>query len=566
MKNFYQNKKGIALAISMMVVAMVVILSAMYISKAIFEKAMADREIRSAKAFYASEGGSNAGLNQLDSLINTSLLQTVNATSPAVIASQAANYVSTNNALGFLVAYTRNGATSLLTQSGSQAVYNGGSTSINTTSNYGYNIVITPKGNPVTVAPNTWDFPYYFQIQSTGSDGSQSKKTSINGDFTVRVRKDNFARYALFTNNQTMPNGSNVWFTNSTNFSGPMYTNGRYNFAYNPSGNFYGLVQQEDSQARFYNNGSSVSLSNDHNGTIDVPTFHESLQRSATAITMPSTSLESTMAAEASAGNTYGSNGIYVPTSSGAVSGGIYVKGDATITMSVDGSDRAVYTIVQGGTTKTITVDRTNNQTIVAGSTTNTYTGKPDGVDHVGTIIYVNGNITSLGGTVQKDTQMLIASHNDVVIQNHVRYAQYTPATGTPGSAGYVAPSSEGYNNLLGIMSWAGDVRIGTSAPNNIDIHATIMAQQGIVTVDNYDSTAVRGTATILGGVISDYYGGFGTFNSSSGTAVSGYGRNFVYDTRMETEFIPPYFPTLNTFIAFSNDINDKKFSQTGGF
>jgi len=562
------SQKGIVLAIAMMAIMIIITLSAAFVLRAVHEKAMADREIRSAKALYASEAGAQGGLDMLNTLINTNLLNTISATNASVVSSSAASYTASNNAIGFLVAYTRNGATPLLTQTAgvAEAVYNGATATVDNGS-YIYTIRITPKGNPTAVASNIWDFPYYYRIQTTGANGSQTKKFTVNGDFTVRVQRDNFARYALFTNAQTMPSGTNVWFTSATNFSGPMFTNGRYNFAYNPSGTFEGTVKQEDSLARFYNNNSPVNLDADFNGTIDVPTFGSGFQRAAAGISMPSTSSESAMAAEATAGNSYPSSGIYIPTSGSAVSGGIYVNGDANVNLAVDGSDRAVYTITQGATTKTVTVDHTNNQTIVQSSSgTATYAGQPKGVDGVGTIIYVNGNVNSLGGTVQKDTQLVIATHNDVVIQDNVRYSNYTAATGTPGTPGYVAPTAEGATNLLGIMSWTGNVRIGASAPNNVDVHATVMAQQGILTVDNYSTTPVRGTATILGGVISNNYGAFGTFNSGTGQFISGYGRNFVYDTRMETQYTPPYFPTLNTFIAFTNDINDKKFWQTGGF
>ena len=61
-----------------------------------------------------------------------------------------------------------------------------------------------------------------------------------------------------------------------------------------------------------------------------------------------------------------------------------------------------------------------------------------------------------------------------------------------------------------------------------------------------------------MGMGISNYYGAFGTFNSSTGAAVSGYGRNFVYDERMEDHEAPPYFPSLNTFTSFTNDVADK--------
>lgn len=562
------SQKGIVLALAMMAVLMIITLSTAFVVRAVHEKAMSDREINGAKALYASEAGAQAGLAMLDTLINTDMLNTINAASATTVSSQAAAYAAGNDAIGFAVAYTKNGNTSLLTKTAgvNEAVYTGTSTAIDN-STYIYTIRLTPEGNPTAVASNIWDFPYYYKIQTTGAKGSQTKKFTVNGDFTVRVQRDNFARYALFTNTQTLPNGTNVWFTSSTNFSGPLFTNGRYNFAYNPSGTFYGTVKQEDAQAQFYNNGSTVNLDADHNGTTDVPTFDAGFQRSAAANSMPSTSLEAAMVTEATAGNTYSSNGIYVPVSGSAVNGGIYVNGDANVALSVDGSDRAVYTITQGSTTKTITVDRTNNQTLVQTSSgTTTYTGQPQGVDGAGTILYVNGNVSSLGGTVQKDTQLVIATHNDVVIQNNVLYSQYTAGSGTPGTNGYVAPTAEGTTNLLGIMSWTGNVRIGTSAPNNVNVHATVMAQQGIFTVDNYASTSVRGTATVLGGVITNNYGGFGTFNGSTGQYLSGYGRNFIYDTRMETQYTPPYFPTLNTFIAFTNGINDKKFWQTGGF
>jgi hypothetical protein len=194
--------------------------------------------------------------------------------------------------------------------------------------------------------------------------------------------------------------------------------------------------------------------------------------------------------------------------------------------------------------------------------------GLPDGVDDVGTIVYVDGQITDFRGTVKGDEQTTVASTSDIIIKNNVTYQNYTAATGTPGTSGYVPPSADGYDNLLGIVSWEGDVRVGTTAPNNITVHGTVLASSGVMKVDNYDDTGVgsRGTATVLGGVITDNYGAFGQFNSSSGNQVSGYGRNFVYDQRMAVGSAPPYFPTLNTFVAFTNDITDKLVWQGGNF
>jgi hypothetical protein len=91
-------------------------------------------------------------------------------------------------------------------------------------------------------------------------------------------------------------------------------------------------------------------------------------------------------------------------------------------------------------------------------------------------------------------------------------------------------------------------VRIGTAAPNNITIHGVVMAPHGVFSVDNYNNGSPRGTATILGGAITDFYGPFGTFSGSS--AISGYGRNFIYDGRMLEGRTPPYFPYMRGFFA----------------
>ena len=143
-------------------------------------------------------------------------------------------------------------------------------------------------------------------------------------------------------------------------------------------------------------------------------------------------------------------------------------------------------------------------------------------------------------------------------------------AVGQPGTAGYVPPSAAGKKNLLGLISWGGNVRIGTSAPNDVNAHGIVMARgtQGVFTVDNYNSTSVgpRGTATLLGGAITQFYGAFGLFNSSTGQQIAGYGRNFTYDDRTAMGKSPPYFPTMKTFVAFTNDIADKIVWQEGGF
>jgi len=173
--------------------------------------------------------------------------------------------------------------------------------------------------------------------------------------------------------------------------------------------------------------------------------------------------------------------------------------------------------------------------------TPTTYTGLPNGM------LYVEGAVTSLAGTLQKDTQLTVAATNDVIITGNLMYENYT--AGSP-------PSAEGTTNLLGVLSWTGNVRIGTSAPNDLTIHATLMALTGEVVADNFNTGSPRGTATMLGGVIENTYGGIGT--TSGGVLITGYARNLVYDTRMAKGMAPPFFPTTGRAISTLTGLTDR--------
>lgn len=558
------NNHGAALVIVLFVMTVLLGLGNVLVMRTIGERNMTNRERETAKAFYAAHGGTQAGLDGLDNLINNFLNNTIASSNPSSVIAYTTGRVNAGDGIGWLLYSVRDNNNPVLTQNGDQAEYTINSTAIGDNA-YQYKIVIMEKSDPLTVTPDVWEFSYNYRIESTGTAGTTLGKILLSGDFAVRVQRDNFARFSLFTNSQTTQSGTNVWFTNKTRFAGPVHTNARFNFALNPSGTFDDLISQNDQLARFYNNGSAVNLDADFNGIRDVPVFNETFTRDAGTITLSSSSQQSDMEDQALGGQTFSSDGIYVPNSGGNLTGGIYVRGDGAVNMSMDAYNNAVYAVTQGGTTKTITIDRANNTTTVVGTQTDTYSGIPDGIDDVGTLLYATGSITSVGGTVQEDTQMTVASAGDMIITNHIVYQDYTAGSGTPGDVGYVPPTADGSTNLLGLVSWAGNVRIGTSAPNDISVHSTILARQGVFQVDNYSSGSPRGTATLLGGIISDDYGAFGTFNGATGLQVSGYGRNFVYDERMETGSAPPYFPSLNTFVAFSNDIADKLVWQEGG-
>jgi len=232
------------------------------------------------------------------------------------------------------------------------------------------------------------------------------------------------------------------------------------------------------------------------------------------------------------------------------MTGGIYVKGDASMTLSVPSAGIAQYSITQGSNTWTVQINNATNQTKIkmnSGSYT-TYAGLPNGM------LFVDGAVTSLAGTLQRDTQLTVGATNDVTISGNLVYENYIPASG--GNP----PNAEGTTNLMGILSWNKNIHIGTSAPNDVNIHATLMAPstasgQGQVLVDNYTAAGFRGNANVLGGLIMNTYGPFGTISAGVQT---GYARNYVYDKRMAQGMAPPYFPTTGKVIGTLTGVADR--------
>lgn len=357
------NEQGMALVIVLLVVLVFAILGSVFVSRTVNEKNTAEREKLFNQAYYVAEAGGDVALAKLDEFINTDLLNTVNATNPNVVSTKAAQYVSNNDGLGLLVSYVKVGTTPQLTLSGTQALYDSGNINFGPGS-YNYGVVITQKSNPVTITTDMWDFPYYYQVNATATVQGVSRKVRLDGDFTVRVQRDNFAKFALFTDHHSMPNLTTVWFTNRTNFAGPLHTNERYSFAFNPGSVFEGVVTQANPTARFYNNAFPILADASNNGVIDVPTFNTSYTRNASPIVLSSSVQQADLAAQASGNTTINTTGIYVPKTGTTLTGGIYVKGNPTITLSMDGSNNAKYTIAMSGySTRTITVNRTNNTT-----------------------------------------------------------------------------------------------------------------------------------------------------------------------------------------------------------
>jgi len=543
---FYKSEKGVALIITSLAILVVLGVSATFFARSVSEKRVVDVEKFTMQADFLAESGANHGLVELQKRIKVDLPPNI---SPIRNSSTIRNYYTGNDPLGFLQVYALESGSSQFRVEGGRATLALSALSLDSDidGTYQTNIIVTPNGNPTNPASDKFVFYYNYEVVGSGTSSAISpninKTVTFYGNFVVTAQRKNFAKYALFTNNHRAPRGTTVWFTDRTNFEGPVHTNDRLSFANNPSGHFTDEVTQHLTKARFYNNGRNRLLNDDHNGVIDVPIFDDSFTRGESLLNLESAVTSNDLRTEALGTMTEpGTSGIYVPNDGASVTGGVYIRGTADdVQLTTDASNNQKIVIQQGSTTKNVIVDYSADTTTVetVGGSTEVYSGIPDGVGDEGIIVYSKDDIYSFHGTVQADASITVSCERDIVISDNVRYQNYDTSPSL---------NADSYNNMLGILAWGGDVRIGSSAPDNVEIHGIVMAPHGIFTVDNYRSGSPRGTATLLGGVITDFYGPFGTFRGT--TQRSGFGRNFVYDPRVLAGQTPPYFPYMRNFEA----------------
>ena len=408
------------------------------------------------------------------------------------------------------------------------------------------------------IADTAQTYNYLFNITSSGTVGTAGRRSvQSQGLLRVSASRGSFADYLLFLDRFVMPDGSSIWFTSTGSFDGRVHTNTGFKFAYKPT--FQDQVTQVNANATFYNKGSPVSQNSNNNGTIDVPNFFGGYLRGQTAVPLPANAYNQQAAALGmppttstaptnsqvntalglGSGTGTPPNGIYLPHTGGTLDGGFYVQGTVDkIKMWADTLvNKQYYQFTQSGTSRTIEVDPVNNTTKVwnalatSGAPAESYTGTPPR-----NVLYTNGTVSSLVGpdrgsggyvnaAIAETNKLLIAATNDIIINGDLTCDSYNNK-----------------NNVLGIYSASGSVRIGGSAPSNLNVDAFIMATgslNGQFAVDNYNLGSPRGSMNLRGGVVAKYYGAFGTFNSSGGTQ-TGFSRNWHYDRR---GLIPPFYP-----------------------
>ena len=419
-------------------------------------------------------------------------------------------------------------------------------------SSYQVTTALTFADSAIASRSQTFNFNYASTAEGRYAQHGR-KRVVAEGVLRVSASRGAFTDYLIFTHIHTTETGSPIWFYTSGNFDGRVHTNGQFRFAYFPT--FHDLASSVSATGIYYNNGTPVDLNDDHNGSIDVPSFNGGFQRGADPIEMPPNAFGQQRAA-------FGGNpadtspvtnqevrghlglpissdpvpsGVYVPNAGGAVAGGIYTAGTAReMRLSVDGSGRQVVQVQDTNSRWTaITIDQAQNRTTVVfnGGPPATYLGVPRGVS------YTAGEITRFGGPVRsngqsppalaQNTQLTVVASSNIRIDRDVVYQNFDS-----GSA------------VLGLYSSGASVKIRTEAPNELLIDGYVFANgpTGVFTVESYYSGSYRGQVHMRGGVVQRYYGAFGTFSQNSQT---GYGRDWHYDRR---GIVPPYYPSTMRF------------------
>lgn len=418
-----KNKKGIVLITSYIVITVLTILGAAFVSRSISEARIAEHEKNYVQAFYLAEAGIDYALAQL-----------------------------------------RDG-----TLSGEKTA---SLENIGTYSCTWQRIGSSPQWETI----------------SSGFVGDVERKVR------VELQPDTFARYLYFTDDEHFRwYGSKlaVWFVTGDSLGGPLQTNSHFHISGDPvfsDPNFHKPVKSEDDFITYMNGGSPINSTSVSNPPRDNPDFQEGLDLGADRAPFPSKALELRTA---------------------AVHDGLMLTGPTTITLRSDG-----------------TMDITNPHN---GWVNHNTTLPPNGA------LFVEGGDLSISGTL--NGQLSLGTNRNIIITSNIIY----------NNNPRINPAS---TDTLGLIAER-DVVISQGAPYNLEIDASTMALGNSFTVENYWQGPAKGTLTVYGGIIQDERGPVGTFNPDTNTKVSGYSKNYLYDSRLMTS-PPPFYPTTGDYVMVS--------------
>ncbi len=554
-----RNQKGIALIVTIAILLMISLIGLAAVLTTDNETKISANKKNDAVAFYSAEGGLDYAQADMKAALN-------GIGSNIIDRDTAISFLS--NPMRLLTKYIPYFNNRFPQDSFKAAALLGGK------GTYKVRYKITPFDT--AVSSNGFVFTYKYAVTSEGKyadpiKGFNQKTNSITGSFSIDLNRPSFAQYALFRHLTTSTGGSQLYFAGGEKFNGPVHTNGKPGFSGAPTFNgpftsswaSYATSSRINNANPVFNGGSQWGVP-----AIALPTNSFSQERASLGGDPNNTTAMSNSdkrTALGLGGSGALPTGVYYPTSGGNLTGGVYVQGTLdSLKLSRGTNGEQIYRLLQGATTTTVTVDYVNNQTIINGTT---YSGRPNGA------LYVVGAVNWLGGTsrtaaaVSANTQVTMATTGDVLIKNDIIYegATFKDVNGVvlsdPTVAEAVADIDAGAINTLGIFSSGGSVKLGIGAPNNINVHATIMASGVNKGFGSADLSTPHGTIKLLGGIIEYQSQTVGTLGAG-GVLSGGYSRRYYYDNRYATGFSPPFFPTRPVYLSDLAAFNISRWAQ----
>ena len=464
-----------------------------------------------------------------------------------------------------------------------------------------------PNTNPSTNDPNTpavtgFKYIYPYTITAVGqAQGTEATTLVDSGNlvFNASVKPSgnqtkSFASYGTFIDKYPPCSAPFVAGT----LTGPFFTNGAWNFGdANALGSstkydFKNDTGQANGNVSFWHGGNcdeAAAASDTANGTTIAPKFEAQFNIGAPTVQLPQDDYNQLKAVldgigaangvapnlgssnlKNAAGTASGSNpssGVYVPytvDNSGVKTfkgGGIYVAGDANVTLSPSGTSGQVYTIVQSGVTTTVTIQPTGlgtgTTTIQTGGTVNTIQGVPTMIDpntmaptENATMLYVNGNINSLSGpgeyttAINNGQAVTVTASGNVCVTGDIRYATEpvtTSANQTVAGTTYPSPDTlinnpaNNTGQVLGIFTAKGDIQMNNSQHDgNLEIDASIAMISNGGNGGWINVGPQINTLNLVGGRIANV--------AKSGNTIT---RNIFFDQRFaQGNFAPPWYPS----------------------
>lgn len=377
--------------------------------------------------------------------------------------------------------------------------------------------------------------------------GKGSTPNAYQRRIAYQAQEESFAEYAYFTREERSPVATGaIWFIWADYLDGRVHSNDQFRISWrtsNPPDPIFAKRVTTAADAPFYS--PDPTTPEDYSQIFQ--DGQAGISTNVDYIPMPQNMNTQRDAAWAGSSGFPTTTGPYLRSTQG---GGLYIKGavDSMVFSSTATQTQATITQMPSSTTKIVATyveDYTLNQTsllrinynksgskwVEASRTNDVQPGLPNGV------IYCDNAIGGVQGVVGGRHTLACASGKDVTITGNLTLAN-NPNT-NPNAT-----------DVLGIVAQ----NVVLDKPSgDLTVQAVMFAggetSSGSIYNKYWDTSPRQQSAFhLLGGLLQAQRGPVGTFNPSTGAIVSGYTKDYHYDTRL-SDIPPPYFPTTGKFV-----------------